>query len=341
MISGSVVFYKIASTCLIIFVGFLARRMKLLPENSLSVMSRYTMNIALPAYIVFYMPSTISTETLATHWFFPILGALLVFVSDMFGYGCAKLWSREGGVGTFRMLVGFPNWVFMALAVCEPIFGDDGVRVVLLYNVGIMIYLWSFGMTSFRSGVGFWGVAKHLVLNIQMISNFVGIIIALCFPVFRGMEKLGSAELADLPVYLGILTPVWETVYLLGLTALPLSIFQIGVLLGAPTVATDEEKRRENRDLVVVSVLRLLVAPLISIGVLVVVVKLGFFLTFNEFVISAIVMAMPAAVLCITATETYGGCSLLAARGILWTTIASLGTAPILTWVAQVVHRWL
>lgn len=341
MISGSVVFYKIASTCLIIFVGFLARRMKLLPENSLSVMSRFTMNVALPAYIVFYMPSTISMETLSRHWFFPVLGAFLIFASDMFGYGCAKIWSDGGGIGTFRMLVGFPNWMFMALAVCEPLFGDDGIRMVLLYNLGIMTYLWSFGMTSFRPGIGFWDTVKHLVLNIQMMANIVGVAIALFFPVFRGMEQLGSAELAAMPLHLGLLTPIWETVYFLGMTALPMSIFQIGVLLGAPSAATPEEKRRDNRDLAIVSALRLLAAPLISIGMLAALVKLGVSLTFNEFVISAIVMAMPAAVLCVTATETYGGRSRLAARGILWTTIASLGTAPVLTWVAQAVYAWL
>ncbi len=339
MISGSVVFYKIATTCLLILVGYLARRMKLLPENSVTVLSKYIMYLALPSYFVYHMQSSISMETLGANWYFPLVGILLLSLCDLFGFATAVLWAGPGERGTFRILVGLPNWIFMAMAVCEPLFGADGVRVILLYNVGVMFYFWSFGMTSFRSGVGWWRVFRQLFLNLQILANLFGFALALFVPILRGMDKLGSERLAALPWYLGVLTPFWETLTLLGSTALPLSILQIGLMLGTPR-AEGLPEPIGRRSLVLSTGLRLLAAPVLSILTLVLICRLGVPLTLNEFVISVIVMSMPAAVLCLTVAEVYGGATRLAAQGVLWGTLASLATAPLLTWLAQLAYRW-
>ena len=338
MASSAVVFYKIATTCLLILVGYIAKRMKLLPEISVSVISKFIMFLALPSYFIFHMPSCISLDTLDANWFFPLFGAFLIFGADMFGYLSDRLFAAPGERGTFRMLVALPNWVFMALAVCEPLFPGDGVRVVLLYNVGIMFYFWSFGMTSFRSGEGWRTILRQLFLNTQTVAIAIGVVMALSFPALRGMEKLSSPELAALPWYVGIVTPLWETIYLIGGTALPLSILQIGLLLGTSREKDPLAGQEGNRSLILSTLLRLLVAPLLSIACLVVLCRLGVPLTFNEFVISVIVMSMPAAVLCLSVAEVYGGAVRLSARGILWGTLASLLTAPLLTWLAETAY---
>lgn len=334
MFSGSVVFYKIATTCLLIFVGYIARRMQLVPENSLSVFSKFVVNFALPCYIIFHMPATISPSTLSTYWFYPLIGIALMAGSDLFGYVAARLWAQKGELPTFRMLVGMPNWVFMALAVCEPLFGEVGVRVVLLYNVGIMLYIWSAGMTSFRGGMG-WNVAKSMFVNPQMIASVIGLTLALTIPGLGKLHAISTMELAAMPFAQGLFTTVWETVQLVAITALPLSIIQIGILLGAPLNLSPEEWRKDNRSLVVASALRLLASPTLSILTLVVMVRLGINYSYPEFMTSAIVMAMPAAVLCISVSDVYGGNTLLAARGILWTTILGLASAPVMTKAAE------
>ena len=339
MISGSVVFYKIATTCLLIVVGFLARRMQLLPEISVSILSKFIVYLALPCYMIFYMPTSISPATLGLYWYFPLLGALLVAVNDCFGYLAARLWAGPGERATFRVLVGLPNWIFMALAVCEPLFKEDGVRVVVLYNAGIMFYIWTFGMTSFRTAAGWREVLRQLFLNTQTVALAVGFVLAMLFPFLRGMERLGSEELAALPFHIGVFTPLWETVSLVGGTALPLSIVQIGLLLGEPK--RGDETRVDGRSLSLTIVLRLLVSPVLILGVLYLACRLGVPLTRTEFVVSAIIMSMPAATLCLTVAEVYSGATRLAAQAILWGTVASLLTAPLATRAAQEVVSWL
>lgn len=333
MSSSHVVFYKIATTCLLIFVGFIGRRMKILPENSPAIISKYLMYLALPAYVVYYMPQSIGMETLHLYWMYPIFGCILLAISDLFGYICARLWAGPGERATFRILVGLSNWVFMALAVCVPLFGEDGVRVVLLYNIGITFYIWTFGMTSFRSAVGVGELVRSLFCNVQTFALLIGTLLALFLPDVKGMEKLDAQTLADMPVYLGIITPFWETLYLVGSTALPLSIIQIGLLLGTPRPGGG--KATDTRSLVLSGLLRLSAVPALTLAAQVVLYRLGFLHSKGEFISSVLVMAMPAAVLSLSVAEVYGGATRLAAKGVLWTTVASLFTAPLVTWASE------
>lgn len=345
MASSIVVFYKIGTTCLLIFVGFLFRRMKILPENSVSFISKYMVYLALPALYIHYMPSSMSAEMLASSWHYPLLGAFFVAVMDVFGLAASRVLARPGEGPTFRLLVAFPNWVFVALAVCEPLFREDGVRMVLLFNIGIMFYLWTFGMTGFRRATGAQGgvsgMVKTLFVNTQTVSMLIGLAFAFFLPAVRGMEKFGSAELAALPLSLGLLSPLWDTLYLIGTTAMPLAILQIGMLLGQPKEERTEQEGKagneagETRSLVLASALRLLAAPAAVLCAQALLLRFGILADRAEFVTSVIIMAMPAATLCVTVTELHGGASRLAARTVLWSTVASLLTAPVLTLLAE------
>ncbi len=343
MLSSSVIFYKIASMCLLILIGYFVKRMKLLPENSLNVISHYTISIATPCLIMSYMPRCIGLETLGQYWPYPVLGMGLVAFSDIIGLGTAKLFAAPNQQATFRFLAAFPNWIFLALAVCEPLFGEIGVRVVLLFNAGITLYLWSFGMTSFRPGAG-WKAAKNLVLNNQIIATVIGLILAVTIPSLAGAHLRTAAELAEEPFWIGTAMSAWEAILLLGATALPLSIFQIGLRLAGNKKGGSVEELTEkpnNRSLILCSSIRLLFTPILTVAVLLIVVKLGFTMSHAEYLVAILICSMPTAAQSLGVTDLYGGDSLLAARGILWMTVASLATVPLVAWIANYAHvQW-
>ncbi|MDR1745282.1 MAG: AEC family transporter [Planctomycetota bacterium] len=340
MISGSVVLYKIASTCLLILAGYIVKRLRALPDNAANVLSRFLVYLAFPCYLLYYMPNSVTAESLAQDWRFPVIGFFLLLVADLFGYAAARAWARPDERATFRILVALPNWVFMALAVCEPLFREDGARVVLLYNIGITFYLWTFGLTSFRTATGSAGMARQLFLNPQTIAMLIGLVLAVAVPSLRGLEKMTSDELAALPFGIGIITPIWETVYLLAETALPVSIFQIGLHLDN-SAAAGVRPPSTLRSLTLACVLRLLAVPVLSMAILFTLHRFGVRFTFNEFMVSILVMAMAPAVVILSIVDIYNGASRLAAWGILWGSIASLVTAPAITWLAQRVYPLL
>lgn len=337
MASGMTVFYSILSICLLIFVGFIARRMKLVPENSLSALSGFFLDVATPCYIATNMVRTVSRDTLGDSWRFVLLGFLLIALSDLIGLVSSRLWSPLAERPTFRYIIAVPNWLFLGMAVCEPLFGDAGARVVLLFNFSVTIYIWTLGMTGFRGGLG-GNAVKELVLNTQIIATLAGLALALAFPFLGAVRTLPAAEAAGLPLYLGLTASVWNTVEILGGTALPLSIFSIGLRLAAPQGAVVREKRPGNRSLLVTSAIRLLVAPAICLAVLLACFRLGFTMSQAEFVSAALIMSMPTAVASLAVAEVYGGSTLLAARAILWMTVASLFTVPAMTRLALFVH---
>ena len=336
-ISGSVVFYKIASVCLLIFVGFIARRMKLVPENSPAALSYIILDIATPCYILTYMPRTVSRESLATDWLFLVLAFLLVGFSDLIGLVSARFWAGPGERTTFRFLVAIPNWMFLAMAVCEPLFGHAGVRVVLLFNFSITVYIWTLGMTGFQRGTGA-SVWKQLFLNKQIVATVLAVAVSMAFPFAARAHEMTTRQLAELPLHLGLATVVWEAITLLGSTALPLSLFLIGLRLGGPAGAAAGGGKPGSRSLFAASLARLFVVPASCLAVQFAACRLGMRMTEAEFVAAAVIMSMPTAVLSLTVAEVYGGATLLAARGILWMTVASMATAPALTRLAQFVY---
>ncbi|MCC8165661.1 MAG: AEC family transporter [Planctomycetes bacterium] len=182
---------------------------------------------------------------------------------------------------------------------------------------------------------------RNVLLNPQTVALMIGFVLALAAPFLVGMEKMGSEELQALPLYIGILSPAWETIYLLGLTTLPISIFQIGLLLGAPRQSIDVGGESPVRvgQLVLLGFLRLIAAPVLCMGILLLLMWFGLPLSLSDFVVSTIVIAMPPAVACLAIVEVYGGRVRLTANAILWQTVAALGTAPLITYVAQVVYR--
>ncbi len=340
MVSGTVVLYKIAGTCLLILAGYIVKRLRLFPDNAANVLSRYLVYLGFPCYVLYYMPNSVTAESLAVDWRFPLLGFFLVFVADLFGYASARALARPEERATFRILVAFPNWVFMALTVCEPLFREDGVRVVLLYNIGITFYLWTFGLTSFRTAAGAADTVKQLFLNPQTIAMTIGIILAICIPSLRGLENATSDELAALPFEIGILTPIWDAVHLLATTALPVSIFQIGLLLNN-SPASGGPRPSILRPMILSCALRLLAVPVLSMAVLFALHRAGVRFTFTEFMTSTIVMAMAPAVAIVSIVDLYKGAGVLAARGILWGSVLCLATAPAITWLAQKVYPLL
>lgn len=343
MLSSSVIFYKIASICLLILIGYFVKRMKLVPENSLNVISHYTISIATPCMVMAYMPRCIDPDTIEQYWPYPVLGAGLVAFSDIIGLFTARLFVPSNERATFRFLAAFPNWIFLGLAVCEPLFGEVGIRIVLLFNAGITVYLWSFGMTGFRPGIGLKAV-KNLVLNNQIIATVVGLILAVTIPSLAGFHLMTATELAAQPFLAGTALSAWEAVVLLGATALPLSIFQIGLrLAGSEKGGSVEEltEKPNNRSLVLCSVIRLLFTPALTVLVVLIIIQLGFTMSHSEYLVVILICCMPTAATSLGVTDVYGGDSLLAARGVLWMTVASLATVPLVAWLANYAYlQW-
>ena len=89
-----------------------------------------------------------------------------------------------------------PNWIFFPLPIAEALFGADGVREVLLCNVGAQLMLWTVGVWTLQGRRTRGAALRALLENYGLLATAAGLALALSVPAAR---SLGTAPAAGPP----------------------------------------------------------------------------------------------------------------------------------------------
>lgn len=321
MAESRVVLIKIAGMFLLILAGWAARRRGLLREEASAILSRIVVDAAFPALVFTQMLRTVDATTLHQDWLLPLLPLPLVLIAYLVGLGTAPLFGGKAQRNTVLFLITSPNWVFLPLPIAEALYGDAGVRVVLLCNVGAQLALWSIGVWILHGEVA--QALRNLRTNIGLWATAGGLLLALAFP---GLRSLG--DLHPAPATLGGMAgaAIFDALTMLGSLTIPLSLLAIGAQLGALPVAI----RRLPASLWGVAAARLVIAPLATMGLGLLLGRAGFQLPLVTRMVLLLVSAMPVAIVCSVMAERFGGDATLAAQSVFLSTLLSLVTVPAL-----------
>ncbi len=308
---------------LVMALGWVARRRGMITDDAGRVLSRLLVDMIFPALVFTQMLRTVTPQVLRESWFVPVLGAAVIVIAKGVGQLGMPLFRHKGAVATAVFLVAMPNWVFFPLPIVDKLFGDAGVRDVLLCNVGAQLMLWTIGVWTLRGTRARQTAFKELALNHALIATVAGIVIALVLPSARTLETVtvtGSAP--------GVLlaASVVQALAMLGSLTIPLSLVITGSQLGGLHFAA----HYPTRDFVGVIVLRLLAAPVITVALLTSAVMLGLHIPEVTRMTVYLIAAMPVAISCSIITERFGGDTPLAARTIFYSTLFSILTVPTL-----------
>jgi malate permease and related proteins len=321
-----VVFLKITAMFLVIVAGWLARRRGFLAKEVTATLSVLVVDVAFPSLVFTQMLRTVDAPSLRAGWFAPVLCGLLIFIAYFVALLLAPFFSGQAQRKTFIFLVAIPNWIFLPLPIAQALYGDNGVRTVLLCNVGAQIVLWSFGVWILRGTIG--QAVKNLFTNVGLWATAAGIVVALLFPSARNLETLNSAAASPILLLPGAIV---QALALVGSLTIPMSLLAIGAQLGELTIAV----HRFPKILWGVLFSRLLAAPLATAAVGFAVMKLGATLPTETRMIVYLIAAMPAAISCSVMTERFSGDTTLAAEGIFYSTFFSLLTVPAIFFLIQ------
>jgi predicted permease len=326
MSESRVVLIKIAGMFLIILAGWLARRRGFLRDEASGILSRVVVDAAFPALVFTQMLRTVDAAALRQDWLLPLLPVPLVAIAYLVGLGVAPLFGGKAQRNTVLFLITSPNWVFLPLPIAEALYGSAGVRVILLCNVGAQLALWSIGVWILHGKIS--QALRNLATNIGLWATAGGIALALAFPALRGLGNLHEP-----PSSLGGIagTALVDALTMVGSITIPLSLLAIGAQLGAIPISI----RRLRAPLWGVVVARLLAAPLVTIGLGMVLEKGGFHLPTVTRMVLVLVAAMPVAITCSVMAERYGGDTQLAAQAIFLSTMFSLFTVPALFYLVS------
>ena len=324
-----IVLLKILAMFLVMLLGWYARHRGFLTTESTSTLSRFVVELAMPALILTQMLRTVDPATLRADWYLPLLGGAILIFGQGVGLFTLPFFARQAAQRpTFIFLVAVANWVYLPLPIAEALYGTAGIRTILLFNVGAQLVLWTLGVWTLRGGKPDWASLRELARNPGMITTAVGILLALFVPASRTLETLAPSHAAP-----GMLlaAAIVQALAMLGALTIPLSLVTIGAQLGQ----LDLSDHRPSRMLTGVLGARLLLAPLLTVALTLAIARLGYTLPAVPRMCAYLVAAMPVAVSCSMFTETYGGDTLLAARAIFYSTLLSIFTVPVLFYVIQ------
>lgn len=299
---------------LLLAVGFVARKTRVLGDESIRGLSRFILDFSLPALVLISMqkPFTADVRDQALR----VLGmsALAYALSFPLAYLVTAAYKGTDSkrVGVHRFALCFSNVGFMGFPVAESILGPESLFMVAVYNIPFQILAFSVGAALIRgpsprppspakgSGGRFLRVLKPF-MNPAVASALLG------FALF-----LLSARIPE---------PVYGALDILGHTTTPLAMAVIGAVLGGTSLRGVLSDWR----LWVTSGWRLAVHPL-----LIYVFARALGLSGIELAVPVLITAMPVAANTTILAGVYGGDTVSASALVFVSTVLSLASIPAL-----------
>lgn len=127
--------------------GMLARRREWLTEEADQSLMRLTINVLVPAFISEKVLGNPALLRLGDMFIAPVLG----FGAVALGIGVAGLAAYAAGIGddrtrrTFAYVTGLFNYGYVPLPLALMLFDRETVGILVVFNLGVEVALWTFG----------------------------------------------------------------------------------------------------------------------------------------------------------------------------------------------------
>ena len=315
-----VVLQKTSAMFLVMVAGWLAARNGLWKPEASKTLSRFLVDLVAPCYVIVQFLRTVDGASLRHSWYVPVLGFLVIAVGKAVGLAAAPSVREPVRRRTFVFLVAQTNWIYLPLPIAEGLFGAEGVRAVLLMNVGCTAAFWTISVATLNPGQTLRESLRHIFTNMGILATVAGLLLAVYVPTLRN----GAPGLP-------FVKPVLDAADFLGALMIPLSLLVIGAQLGERSFA----ELRPERGLWGVLSLRLAAAPVVALLLTRLMTLCGIAIPDVPRLTFLLVAAMPPAISCTLFTERYGGDSLLSSKAVFFGTLVSLATVPVFFRVVQ------
>ena len=135
-----------------LFIGIFLKKAKAIPENFHTSLNAFVIYISLSALSFYYISKVhISSKVLfpmAVSWI-GIIAAILFFVV------LGKIFSwKHSVIGALIMCAGFGNTSFVGIPVIQALYGEEGIKTVMLVDQPNLVALFTIGIlvTNYYSG---------------------------------------------------------------------------------------------------------------------------------------------------------------------------------------------
>ncbi|MBW8359843.1 MAG: AEC family transporter [Weeksellaceae bacterium] len=195
--------------CLIL--GIILTRNKLFPEHGHLALNAFVINISLSALSLYYIPKI----TLNLQVVFPVAVAWLniLLAIAFFGFLGKKFRWSKSVIGALIMCAGFGNTSFVGIPVIQALFGDSGLKTVMLVDQpGSFVALSTVGIAVANLYSGTRTSVADLLKKIIRFPPFIAFTVAV-------LLNLMNVEVSQ---------SLNEVFKILGATTVPLALVSVG-----------------------------------------------------------------------------------------------------------------
>ena len=274
-------------------------------EGSKSL-SSILMNVAWPALLFSAMLKKCNWNLIKENLVLILIGALIVII----GYIIGTLGARIAGISksrksAFLYSCMINNYSFLPLPIVLILFGEKGVVLLALCNLGTILVQWSLGIyivTAHRLGIS----SLKKIVNMPLIAIVLGMILS-------GF----NVQCPKLGLDLGLV--FMRLLNALGGTTIPIAMLIAGFALADINYV----KVFKDKDVILINILRLIVIPTC---ILILISFLSMPAISKK--IASVIAVMPVAIAASVVIKQYGGDEEFTASAIYSTTVLSIITIP-------------
>lgn len=283
--------------------GVIVAKIGIIRDNNRQVVVRLLMDVAMPMMVLSAFNKPTTAEDIRASFLVMLIALAGCVVTGLIG---KVIWRKEPENKRKVLMYAsmFSNAGNAGLPILKLVFDDVGVFMGSMYLIPPRILQWTVGLGFFvRPQKGSW--VRNVLLNPMVVTIYIGAVLMATGWQIPGV--FGSA------------------ITNLGNMTAPLSMILIGATLSGMNL-----KMLLDKSVLLVSALRLLIFPMLfAVGLKV----LGTDLTTMN--ICVILLAMPVASNTAAMAERYGGDYVFASACVSVTTLLSVLTVPLVTWLAQ------
>ena len=283
--------------------GVIVAKIGIIRDNNRQVVVRLLMDVAMPMMVLSAFNKPTTAEDIRASFLVMLIALAGCVVTGLIG---KVIWRKEPENKRKVLMYAsmFSNAGNAGLPILKLVFDDVGVFMGSMYLIPPRILQWTVGLGFFvRPQKGSW--VRNVLLNPMVVTIYIGAVLMATGWQIPGV--FGSA------------------ITNLGNMTAPLSMILIGATLSGMNL-----KMLLDKSVLLVSALRLLIFPMLfAVGLKL----LGTDLTTMN--ICVILLAMPVASNTAAMAERYGGDYVFASACVSVTTLLSVLTVPLVTWLVQ------
>lgn len=295
---------QVLSLFIMIFVGFLLGKFKLITENATASISNIILYVATPAAILQAFLNEAPTKEKNINL---LLIALFAVIAHILGIVLSKLIIRNKAEDTRSVLhfgTIFSNCGYMSFPLQKAILGDIGIFYGAMYVVVFSIFFWSYGAAIMNKEKTF--SYKKAILNPATIATVLSLL--LYFAQLKLPSVVGGAVTA------------------LGNLNTPLPMIIIGYYLSTAKISAAFTDKR----IYLASFLRLILIPAILLALMLLCGIRGV-----PLIASVVATSAPAAAAGTMFSIKFGRDTLCSVNAVTFTTLLSILTMPLFVALAQ------